>query len=65
MMAAAQLDGIRTVRQAARGLTLACTEYVGPLSMAMSLGTVAALAEPLPRRLRRDIEAIDKGEKKQ
>lgn len=64
MMAAAQLDGIRTVRQAALGLTLACTEYVGPVSMAMSMPTVPMLAEPLPRRFRRDVEIIEKREGK-
>ena len=64
MMAAEQLEGIRTVRLAALGLTLACTEYVGPVSMAVSLGTVGALGEPMPRQLRRDLAKIDKRGKK-
>lgn len=58
MMAAAQLEGIRTVRQAALGLTLACTEYVGPVSMALSLPTVRTLGAPVPGKLRRDIAKI-------
>ena len=60
MMAMPQLDAIRSVRQAAQGLTLACTEYVGPVSMAVSLSTVGTLGEPLPRKLRRDVAKIEK-----
>lgn len=59
-MAAGQIEAIRAVHQAALGLTLACTEFVGPVSMALSLPTVPALADPLPRRLRRDVAAIEK-----
>lgn len=60
MMALAQLETIRSVRQAAQGLTLACAEYVGPVSMSVSLPTVGALADPLPRQLRRDMAKIEK-----
>lgn len=62
-MAAEHLEAIRTVHQAALGLTLACTEYVGPVSMALSLPTVRSIGEPLPRRLRRDLDDIEKGER--
>lgn len=64
-MPAEQLEAIRAVHQASLGLTLACTEYVGPLSMAISLTTVRAIGEPLPRQLRRDIEKIEQGESKE
>lgn len=60
MMSLAQLDTIRSVRQAAQGLTLACIEYVGPVSMAVSLSTVGTLGEPLPRQLRRGVAKIEK-----
>ena len=59
-MAAEQIEAIRAVHQAALGLTLACTEYVGPVSMAVSLSTVGILGEPLPRQLRRDVAKIEK-----
>jgi hypothetical protein len=59
-MAADQLEAIRSVQVAAIGLTLACTEYVGPVSMALSLPTVGTLGQPLPRQLRRDVAKIDK-----
>lgn len=63
-MATEQLEGIRTVRLAALGLTLACAEYVGPVSMAMALPSVRTLGEPMPRRLRRDLAKIEKRGKK-
>ena len=63
-MAAEHLEAIRSVHLAAQGLTLACTEYVGPVSMAVSLGTVRALAEPLPRELRRGLNVIEKRERR-
>ncbi|MCA0211378.1 MAG: hypothetical protein LCH74_20155 [Proteobacteria bacterium] len=63
-MASEQLEGIRTVRLAALGLTLACAEYVGPVSMAVSMGTVGTLAEPMTRQLRRDLAKIEKREKR-
>lgn len=63
-MAAEHLEAIRSVHQAALGLTLACTEYVGPVSMAVSLGASRVLAEPLPRQLRNDIARIEKRERR-
>lgn len=63
-MAAEHLEAIRSVHVAALGLRLACTQYVGPVSMAMSLPMVGALGEPLPRRLRRDVAKIEKREKR-
>lgn len=59
-MAADQIEALRAVHQAALGLTLACTEFVGPVSMALSLPTVPTLGEPLPRQLRRDVSRIEK-----
>lgn len=59
-----QLEAIRSVRLAAQGLTLACTEYVGPVSMAVSLSVVGVLGDPLPRRLRSDVAKIEKREKR-
>jgi hypothetical protein len=56
------LDTIRSVHVAALGLRLACTEYVGPVSMAIALPTVRALAEPVPNRFRREVAAIEKRE---
>lgn len=61
-MAAEQIEAIRAVHQAALGLTLACTEYVGPVSMAVSLPTVGILGEPMPRKMRRDIAKIARRE---
>ncbi|QUM73353.1 hypothetical protein [Sphingopyxis granuli] len=63
-MAADHLEAIRSVHQAALGLTLACTELVGPVSMALSLPTVSSLGQPIPRRIRRDIAKIEKGRKR-
>jgi len=63
-MAAEQLEAIRSVHVAALGLTLACTEFVGPISMALSLPTVRSLGEPLPRQLRADVAKIEKREKR-
>lgn len=61
-MAAEHLETIRSVHQAAQQLTLVCTEFVGPVSMAVSLTATRTLAEPLPRRLQRDVEEIEKRE---
>lgn len=63
-MAAEQIEAMLAVHQAAIGLTLACTEYVGPMSMALSLPTVPTLAEPLSRQMRRDVSKIEKRGKK-
>lgn len=63
-MAAEQIEAIRAVHQAALGLTLACTEYVGPVPMALSLPAVGTIGEPLPRPLRRDVAAIARKEVK-
>lgn len=60
-MAAEHLEAIRSVQVAALGLRLACTELVGPVSMALSLPTVGMLGEPLPRQMRRDVAKIEKG----
>lgn len=63
-MAAEHLEAIRSVHIAALGLRLACTELVGPVSMALSLPTVGMLGEPLPHQLRRDVAKIEKRGKK-
>jgi hypothetical protein len=63
-MAAEHLDAIRSVHEAALGLRLACTELVGPVSMALSLPTVGTLGEPMPRRLERDLAKIEKRERR-
>lgn len=64
MSRSGSLEAIRSVHHAALGLTLACTKFVGPVPMALSLPTVQTLGEPLPRKLRSDVAKIEKREKR-
>lgn len=50
---------IRAVHAAATNLTLACTEIVGPVQMAMSLPRTRVLGEPLPWAMRRRIVELE------
>lgn len=68
MRGAECLASMRSVELAASALTLACTEYVGPVAMALSLPTLATLGEPVPDGMERQVaatEASEQGETKQ
>lgn len=58
-----QLETILSVRQAAQGLTLACTDYVGPVSMALSLRSAPSLGDRVPTAMHRKIDALGEKEK--
>lgn len=53
-----QLASVRSVHQAALDLTLACTQFVGPMPMAVSLPTAPSLGERVPPSMQRKIEAL-------
>lgn len=60
MSAAANLAAIHAVRDAASALTLACSEIVGPVGMALALPMVKSLGEPVPETLKRKTRKIDR-----
>ena len=53
------LHAVQLVKLAADGLTLACVEVVGPVPMSLSLPTVAALGEPVPRKWWRKLRLLN------
>lgn len=62
MTQTASIAAIRAVQAAAMQLTIACTEIVGPLSMAVSMPTAVTLGEKIPRKMKRSVDAIDRKE---
>lgn len=64
MTQAANIAAIRAVELAAANLTLACTEMVGPLPMAIAMPTAHLLGEGIPARLQRDVDIIENREER-
>jgi hypothetical protein len=63
MSEASNLAAIRSVHAAAAQLTLACTQIVGPIAMALSLPEVKTLGEPVPDKMKRAARKIDRRKK--
>lgn len=59
MNGSGQIAAIRAVQSAAKMLTLACTEIVGPTAMTLGLVDAPTLGEPIPRSMERKIRAIE------
>lgn len=64
MTIGAHLEAIHAVTRAASQLTLVCTEIVGPLNMAVALPTAKVLGETVPYGLTRQLDKLDKKERK-
>lgn len=59
MSDAATIAAIRSVHDAATGLTLACTQIVGPIDMALGVVNAPALGGRMPKSIRRAVEKIE------
>jgi len=64
MSAASNLAAIRSVHAAAAQLTLACTQIVGPIAMAVALPTAPTLGDRVPPSMQRKIDALEAKEEK-
>lgn len=64
MREAATIAAIRSVHDAAKGLTLACTEIVGPIDMALGVAGAPGLGRRLPDTIRSELKKIEIGKGK-
>lgn len=63
-MSGPSLEAIHAVAAAANRLTLACTEIVGPVEMAIAMPTATVLGEEIPPHLLRVVAKLNKKERK-
>lgn len=61
---ASTIAAIRSVHDAATGLTLACTEIVGPIDMALGVVNAPSLGQRVPQTIRRAVEKIEERQEK-
>ena len=59
-----QIAAIRAVQSAAMKLTLACTEIVGPVEMAIAMPAATVLGEEIPPHLLRVVAKLNQKERK-
>jgi hypothetical protein len=64
MNGSGQIAAIRAVQSAAKMLTLACTEIVGPTAMSLGMAEASTLGEPLPRKMVQATRKIDRKDRK-
>ena len=57
-------ETVRAVHDAARALTLACSEAVGPISLAIAMPGVAMTGAPLPAAMLRRVREIEARERR-
>lgn len=55
-----QIAAIHAVQSAARKLTLACAEVVGPIDIALGMAEASTLGEAIPKTMRRQIRKLDR-----